>query len=137
MMHLPARPWLGVAAAALLAAPLLGASPASAAPDTQPPTAPHLYAVRGLGGCEINLRIGLSADNITPQPAIRYEVVSNGTVTATVRADTRGSKPGFGSLDGFASPAGGVQRLTVVAVDQAGNASAPSNAISRNIGPCA
>jgi hypothetical protein len=137
MMRLPARLWPGVAAAALLAAPLLGLGPASAAADTRPPTAPHLFAVRGLGGCEINMRIGLSTDNVTPQPALRYEVLSNGRVTSTVHADTRGSKPGFGGLDAFASPAGGWQALTVIAVDQAGNLSAPSNTIGRVVGPCA
>jgi hypothetical protein len=120
-----------------VAAPLLLASPASAATDTQPPTAPHLFAVRGLGGCEINLRISLSTDNVTPQQAIRYEVLSSGVVTSTVHADTRGSKPGFGGLDAFGKPGGGWQALTVVALDQAGNASAPSNTIGRVVGPCA
>jgi hypothetical protein len=136
MIHPPARLWPAAAAAALLAAPLLLAAPASAAVNPQPPTAPHLFSVRGLGGCEINLRITLSIDNVTPQPAIRYKVLSNGTVTATVHADTRGSKPGFGSLDAFGSQAGGVQSFTVIAVDQEGMTSLPSNAVSRNVGPC-
>jgi hypothetical protein len=46
------------------ASSLAAASPGRAT-DTQPPT--HMFAVRGLGGCEIDLRIGLSTDNVTPR----------------------------------------------------------------------
>ena len=125
-------------AAASTAMSLFWAGAASAATDAQPPTKPHLFAVRGLGGCEIDLRIGLSTDDVTPQSSIRYQVLSNGVFPAgdVFLADTRGSKPGFGNLDAFAGPSGGVQTLTVRAVDQAGNVSAPSNSITRNVGNC-
>jgi hypothetical protein len=116
----------------------LAASSPAAATDTQPPTEPHLFAIRGLGGCEIDLRIGLSADKVTPQASIRYEVLSNGVLVPgdVITADTRGSRPGFGSLDVYGARSGGTQSFTIRAVDQAGNVSAPSNAISRNVGAC-
>jgi hypothetical protein len=111
---------------------------ASVGADTQPPTAPHLLAIHGLGGCEIDLRIGLSKDNVTPQAQIRYQVLSNGKLPAgdVFLADTRGSQPGFGNLDAYAVSEQGAQAFTVRAVDQAGNLSAPSNAISRTVGVC-
>jgi hypothetical protein len=65
-------------------------------------------------------------------------VLSNGGLVPgdVLFADTRGSKPGFGSLDAFGANSGGTQRFTIRAVDQAGNVSAPSNAISRRVGAC-
>ena len=47
-----------------------------------------------------------------------------------------GSQPGFGSLDAYGAPVGGTQSFTIRAVDQAGNVSAPSNAITRKVGAC-
>jgi hypothetical protein len=121
------------------------ASQSSAAPSliraagTQSPTEPHLFAIRGLGGCELDMVIGLSSDNITPQAALRYQVLSDGRPIAgqILKADTRGAKPGFGNLDAFVSPSHVSQSFSIQAIDQAGNRSAPSNAISRRVaGPC-
>ena len=78
------------------------ASHASAAPSligaagTQSPTEPHLFAIRGLGGCELDMVIGVSSDNITSQAALRYQVLSDGRPIAgqILKADTRGAKPG-------------------------------------------
>lgn len=106
---------------------------------TQSPTEPHLVAIRGLGGCELDMVIGLSSENITSQAALRYQVLSDGRPIAgqILQADTRGAKPGFGNLDAFVSPSPMSQSFTIQAIDQAGNRSAPSNAISRRVaGSC-
>jgi hypothetical protein len=126
------------AVAGLATASSLARSSPAGATDTHPPTAPQLFAIRGLGGCEIDLRIGLSTDNVTPQASIRYEVLSNRVLVPgdVLLADTRGSQPGFGNLDTFGARSGGKQSFTIRALDQAGNVSAPSNAISRRVGPC-
>lgn len=113
-------------------------STAVALGDTEPPTPPRLFAIRGLGACEIDMRIGLSRDDETAQSAIRYEVLSDGVAFAgdVVRADTRGSQPGFGSLDVFVRSTGRPLRLAIRAIDLAGNMSTPSNAMVRNVGAC-
>jgi hypothetical protein len=85
------------------------------------------------------MRIGLSTDNRTPQNQIRYQVLSNGVPIPgqVLLADTRVSPPGFGNLDASVRPAPTAQRFTLEAVDQAGNHSAPSFAVSRTVpGPC-
>jgi hypothetical protein len=133
-----ARLWAAVATVPVLLA--VTAIPASAAPvvaDSQPPTAPRLLHIAGLGGCEIDMRIALSADESGPASAVRYVVSANGSAIETVHADTRGSAPGFGNLDVFASPAGGRQTFTVAGVDSDGNRSAPGNPLSRTFSsPC-
>jgi hypothetical protein len=85
------------------------------------------------------MRIGLSTDNRTPQNQIRYQVLSNGVPIPgqLLLADTRITPPGYGYLDAVVRPAPTAQRFTVEAVDQAGNHSGPSYAVSRTIpGPC-
>jgi hypothetical protein len=112
---------------------------ARTAADTQPPTPPYISAIFRLGGCKVDFRIGLSTDNRTPQNQIRYQVLSNGVPIpgALSLADTRISPPGFGNVDVFVRPAPTAQRFTLEAVDQAGNHSAPSFAVSRTVpGPC-
>ena len=104
------------------------------AADGQPPGTPHLFRVAGLGGCEIDMRISLSADESDPPSVVLYRVTSNGTVIATVHADTRGSAPGFGTLDVFASRTGGTQALAVSGVDSDGNVSGASNTVTRSFG---
>jgi hypothetical protein len=105
--------------------------------DSQPPTAPQLLRIAGLGGCEIDMRIALSADESDPASVVQYVVSVNGSAIATVHADTRGSAPGFGNLDVFVSPAGGRQTFTVTGMDSDGNQSAPSNPLSRAFSsPC-
>jgi hypothetical protein len=133
-----ARLWPAMAAVPVLLA--LGAIPAStarAAGDSQPPAAPRLLRIAGLGGCEIDIRIALSPDESDPASAVRYVVSANGSAIQTVHADTRGSAPGFGNLDVFASPTGGGQTFTVAGMDSDGNQSAPSNPLSRTFSaPC-
>ena len=96
-------------------------------------------AIFPLGGCKVDMRIGLSTDNRTPQNQIRYQVLSNGVPIPgqLLLADTRISPRGFGHLDAIVRPAPTAQRFTVEAVDQAGNHSAPSFPVNRNVpGPC-
>jgi hypothetical protein len=109
------------------------------AADTQPPTPPYISAIFPLGGCKVDFRIGLSTDNRTPRNQIRYQVLSNGVPIpgGLLLADTRVSPPGFGNIDAVVAPASTAQRFTLEAVDQAGNHSAPTFAVSRTIpGPC-
>jgi hypothetical protein len=136
--RLPARLWAAAAALpVLLAVSAVPASAARAAGDSQPPTTPRLLRIAGLGGCEIDMRIALSADESDLASAVQYVVSANGSMIETVHADTRGSAPGFGNLDVFASPASGRQTFTVVGVDSDGNQSAPSNPLSRTFtAPC-
>ena len=85
------------------------------------------------------MRMRLSTDNRTPQNQIRYQVLSNGVPIPgqLLLADTRISPPGWGNVDAFVRPAPTAQRFTLEAVDQAGNHSAPSFAVSRKVpGPC-
>jgi hypothetical protein len=129
---------LGLASTGVMATGTLTASARTAA-DTQPPAPPYISAIFGLGGCKVDMRIGLSTDNRTPQNQIRYQVLSNGVPIPgqMLLADTRISPPGFGHLDVIVRPAPTAQRFTIEAVDQAGNHSAPSFAVSRNVpGPC-
>ena len=132
---------IGLAAAGLMVTSTLPAAARTAA-DTQPPTPPYIQAIfplHSLGPCEVAMRIMLSTDKRTPQNQIRYQVLSNGVPIpgALLLADTRISPPGFGNLDVFVAPAPTAQRFTVEAVDQAGNHSAPSYAVSRKVpGPC-
>jgi hypothetical protein len=131
---------IGLAAAGLMVTSTLPAAARTAA-DTQPPTPPYIQAIFPLphSGCEVAMRIGLSTDNSTPQNEIRYQVLSNGVPIpgALLLADTRISPPGFGYLDVFVAPAPTAQRFTLEAVDQAGNHSGASFAVSRKVpGPC-
>ena len=129
---------IGLASAGLMVTSTLAAAARTAA-DTQPPTPPYISAIFPLGGCKVAMRVGLSTDNRTPQNQIRYQVLSNGVPIPgqVLRADTRVSPPGFGNLDAFVRPASTAQRFTLEAVDQAGNHSPPSFAVSRTIpGPC-
>ena len=130
---------IGLVSAGLMVTSTLAAA-ARTAPDTQPPTPPYISAIFPLnGGCELAMRIGLSTDNRTPQNQIRYQVLSNGVPIPgqLLLADTRITPPGFGYIDPVVQPAPTAQRFTIEAVDQAGNHSAPSPAVSRLVpGPC-
>jgi hypothetical protein len=129
---------IGLASAGSMVTSTLAAAARTAA-DTQPPTPPYISAIFPLGGCKVDMRIGLSTDNRTPQNKIRYQVLSNGVPIPgqLLLADTRISPPRFGNLDVFVGPAPTAQRFTLEAVDRAGNHSAPSFAVSRTVpGPC-
>lgn len=130
---------IGAAVASVMAtAGLTGQSFASVrGSDTQPPTTPHLFGVHGLGGCELDMVIGLSKDNVTPQADIRYQLLSNGLLVPgqIVHAKSNGGQTG--SLDVFVNPSRAPQSLRVRAIDQAGNVSQASNSISRSVtGSC-
>ena len=130
---------IGLASAGVMVTSTLTAAAGTVA-DSQPPTPPYISQIFRLnGGCELVMRMRLSTDNRTPQNQIRYQVLSNGVPIPgqLLLADTRISPPGWGNVDAFVRPAPTAQRFTLEAVDQAGNHSAPSAAVSRLVpGPC-
>jgi chitodextrinase len=88
--------------------------------DTQPPSTPgnlHGWDV-GDGAREINLFWTQSVDNQTPQASIVYEVYQNGVLDHTVTS--------VGRTVLYANQAG-ANVFTVIAVDEAGNKSAPAS----------
>jgi hypothetical protein len=87
--------------------------------DTEPPTAPgNLHGWdAGDGAREINLFWTQSVDNQTPQASIVYEVYMNGVLDHT----TTGGRAIL-----YATQAG-ANVFTVIAVDSAGNKSAPAS----------
>jgi len=90
--------------------------------DTEPPSAPgnlHGWDV-GDGAREINLFWTQSVDNQTPQVSIVYEVYQNGVLDHTIT--------GVGRTILYANQAG-ENTFTVIAVDEAGNKSAPASHI--------
>jgi chitodextrinase len=92
---------------------------AVSATDTEPPSAPgNLYGWdTGDGAREINLFWTESFDNQTPQASIAYEVYLNGVLDHTTSGDRTIL---------YASQ-GGKNTFTVIAVDDAGNRSAPAS----------
>jgi chitodextrinase len=90
--------------------------------DTEPPTAPgNLHGWdAGDGAREINLFWTQSIDNQTPQPSIVYEVYMNGALDHTTS--------GTGRTILYATQAG-ENTFTVIAVDEAGNRSAPASVV--------
>lgn len=96
-------------------------------PDVTAPTAPVLDAagssIGATGYCpdEIWLRWTGSTDDTDPASAIEYEIRTNGTIIDVVTGATR--QITYTETHGLIT-------LTLVAVDRAGNASAPSNAIT-------
>jgi hypothetical protein len=92
---------------------------AVSAADTEPPSAPgnlNGYVVDD-GAREINLFWTQSFDNQTPQAAIGYEVYLNGVLDDTTCCDRAI----------LYATHGGENVLTVIAVDDAGNRSAPAS----------
>jgi chitodextrinase len=90
--------------------------------DTSPPTMPgnlHGWDV-GDGAREINLFWTQSVDDQTPQALIAYEVYQNGVLDHTI--------VGVGRTILYANQAG-ANTFTVIAVDAAGNKSAPASTI--------
>jgi chitodextrinase len=92
--------------------------------DVTPPTAATLTSAvdGGTGSCpeELWLRWTGSTDNADPAAAIEYEVRVNGTIIEVV--------PGATQTITYTETTGTIN-VTIVAVDSAGNAAAPSNAI--------
>jgi chitinase len=94
-------------------------TPASHPNDTTPPTAPtNLWA--NDGGCgEVWLFWTQSTDNVDAQSEIRYDVYINGTLEPTATVFGAGQAIFYVTADGHYT-------FEVVAVDAAGNASAPA-----------
>jgi len=92
---------------------------AVSAVDTEPPSSPgNLYGWDvGDGAREINLFWTESFDNQTPQASIVYEVYLNGVLDQTV----------VGDRAILYANQGGENTFTVIAVDGAGNRSAPAS----------
>lgn len=95
-------------------------TPAVGGVDTDPPTAPgNLHGWdAGDGANEINLFWVQSVDNQTPQASIKYEVYQNGVLDHVIT--------GVGKTVLYANQLG-ANTFTVIAVDEAGNKSAPAS----------
>jgi chitodextrinase len=95
-----------------------------ASSDTTAPTSPTLTSANsgGNGACpeELWLRWTASTDDVDPASLIEYEVRVNGTIIEVV--------PGGTETIAY-TETGGTNNVTIVAVDRAGNAAAPSNSI--------
>jgi chitodextrinase len=92
-------------------------TPAVSATDTQPPSAPGCCWGGDVGGLELNIFWGQSFDNQTAQASIVYEVYLNGVLdhaTTGDRAVVYVTQTGDNTI-------------TLIAVDRAGNRSAPSS----------
>lgn len=93
-------------------------TPAVSATDTQPPSAPSCCWGGDVGGLELNIFWGHSFDNQTPQASIAYEVYLNGVLDHTTTGDRAV----------VYTTQFGDNTITLIAVDGAGNRSAPSSA---------
>jgi hypothetical protein len=84
--------------------------------DTVPPTAPSGFdAWHYPGDLELFLSWGQSSDNVDPQQAIRYEIYINGELAEIVIGT--GSTFSYGEF--------GLNLISIIAIDSAGNESAP------------
>ena len=94
--------------------------------DSTPPSAPTNLEVEDFNdNCgSLILRWTPSTDNTDPQSAIEYELYRNGGFAHL-------TPPGASWLGIYTVP--GPQTWTVVAVDRAGNSSAPSNAVTLSV----
>ncbi len=97
-----------------------------ASTDTTPPTAPTDFRVGRSHSCEIIARWTQSTDDQDPQAAIRYRLVdidrpdaNFGIVIGTDRNNTYGFE--------------GTNTWVLHAIDSAGNVSAPSNSVTREL----
>lgn len=102
-----------------MSAPFTVTTPASDPNDQTPPTTPSgVFAeLYGDGSREMQVWWGASTDNVTPQSALLYEVAVNGVVDNTAVGKT------WTSVYGVA----GDNVVSVVAIDAAGNRSAPAS----------
>jgi chitodextrinase len=98
----------------------------AASTDTTPPTAPTDLRIGRSHSCEIMVRWTQSTDDQDPQAAIRYRLVDNGIPDpnfAFVIGTDRWPSYGFE----------GTNTWVLHAVDSAGNVSAPSNSVTREL----
>jgi chitodextrinase len=91
---------------------------AISATDTEPPSAPGCCGGGDVGGLELNIFWGQSFDNQTPQASIAYEIYLNGVLDHTTSGDRAV----------VYTTQFGENTITLIAVDDAGNPSAPSTA---------
>ncbi|GAA0966711.1 hypothetical protein GCM10009555_009300 [Acrocarpospora macrocephala] len=100
-----------------------------AASDTVAPTTPTLTQAGGVGTsvCPEELLVNYTAatDDVTPATGVEYEIRINGTISDVFQ--------GISGRIIIYTEISGPNTVTIVAVDAAGNASAPSNAITDNI----
>jgi chitodextrinase len=97
-----------------------------ASTDTTPPTAPTGLQIGHSHSCEIVVRWTQSTDDQDPQAAIRYRLVDNGIPDPNfshVIGTNRWTSYGFE----------GTNTWVLHAVDSAGNVSAPSNSVTREL----
>jgi chitodextrinase len=93
-------------------------TPAVSATDTEPPSSPGCCWGGDVGGLELNIFWGQSFDNQTPQASIAYEIYLNGVLDHTTSGDRAVV---------YVTQTG-ENTITLIAVDDAGNRSAPSSA---------
>jgi chitodextrinase len=91
--------------------------------DTTPPTAVTDLRIGHSHSCEIIARWTQSTDDQDPQAAIRYQLVDNGIPDTTVIGTGRVNTYGFE----------GTNTWVLYAIDSAGNRSAPSNPVTREL----
>jgi hypothetical protein len=112
------------------ASAVTGAVGATVAPDadTTAPTTPTLLSLSGGGTSfcpeELWIRWTASTDDVTPATGIEYEVRVNGVINEVATGATRTVAY---------TDVRGANTVTIVAVDRAGNASAPSNALTERV----
>jgi len=92
-------------------------TPAVSATDTVPPSSPGCCGGGDVGGLELNIFWGQSFDNQTAQASIAYEVYLNGVLDHTTTGDRAVV---------YVTQTGD-NTITLIAVDGAGNRSAPSS----------
>ena len=92
-------------------------TPAVNATDTEPPSSPGCCWGGDVGGLELNIFWGQSFDNQTAQASIAYEVYLNGVLDHTTTGDRAVV---------YVTETGD-NTITLIAVDAAGNRSAPSS----------
>jgi hypothetical protein len=129
---------IGLASAGVMVTSTLAAAAPAAANLPKLPTPPYIHAIFPLGGCKVAMQILMSTDDQTPQNQIRYQVFSNGVPIPgdLLLARPEGAMPGIGGLVAVVAPAPTPQRFTLEAVDQEGDHSAMSSALSRTILNC-
>ena len=91
-------------------------TPAVSATDTEPPSAPGCCGGGDVGGLELNIFWGQSFDNQTAQASIVYEVYLNGVFDHATTGDRAV----------LYTTQTGDNTITLIAVDGAGNRSAPA-----------
>jgi len=109
-----------------MSAPLTATTEASDPNDHTPPTTPGNLWGGAIENCEVMLHWSASSDAVTPAQFIRYDVFVNGEhIDSTTLGYTQVDE--YGIVDGQ-------NRFEIVAVDEAGNASAPASATFDLIG---